>query len=573
MGQNMQKSIVRFFAQWFHPLAIATVCGLMLVPTAEYWSWGELLTCCILACICIVSLLLVILGKCTMRLTWLDICISLSFLYIIANAYVLSTSSIAHLAMQISTCFSLYFSLRILMATWQRNWNAIVFFLATIGSIQAALGVVQLLNIGLTPTHDGTITGTFSNPGPYGCFISIILSICTSHYVKYRNKFLRIAIILMLVMLPASWSRTAFVAYGIILLLLFRRQIMRHWPYILCIVIPVIAGAYFFKRGSADSRVLMNIISIQEWQKMPWLGHGVGNFIPTLAQGQMNFFTVHPDSDFVSCVGTTNLAFNEYLRIAVEQGSVGLGLFFAIIILVLWHLYRRQSPLAYGIIALCIVAMFSYAFTLFPFLLLLVLFAALAARDEGAAIQPLAIRGGVIGVMALCVGLNLFFYRIVDAHIKANKHSRCFFVEDYYDMLPYKTDNREFLFKFGKKLREMKRYNDSNAILRISTRLDTDPMPYIVMGRNYEDMGMTKEADSLYQSAFHLQPNRIYPLYRQMKLYEAQRDTLLCLQKAEEIRVLRTKIESPAVQQMKHEADSIKNKAILPAQSLKTSQK
>lgn len=118
-------------------------------------------------------------------------------------------------------------------------------------------------------------------------------------------------------------------------------------------------------------------------------------------------------------------------------------------------------------------------------------------------------------------------------------------------------DNREFLFHFGKTLREAGRYNDSNAMLRMETKLDTDPMPYVVMGRNYEDMNMFNEADSLYILAYFLQPNRIYPLYRQMKLYEKTGNTYKMRMKAKEIIYLKPKIISPAVMEMKKEAKKI----------------
>ena len=61
-------------------------------------------------------------------------------------------------------------------------------------------------------------------------------------------------------------------------------------------------------------------------------------------------------------------------------------------------------------------------------------------------------------------------------------------VEEAYEWLSAENDNYEFLFSFGKKLREEGRYNDSNAILRQGTRCSADPMFYVLMGNNYKDM-------------------------------------------------------------------------------------
>ena len=131
------------------------------------------------------------------------------------------------------------------------------------------------------------------------------------------------------------------------------------------------------------------------------------------------------------------------------------------------------------------------------------------------------------------------------------------FIDDYYELLPWMNDNRDYLFHFGKILREAGRYNDSNAILRMETELDTDPMAYVVMGRNYEDMNLYAEADSFYLQAFLLQPNRIYPLYRQMKLYERTGDVVRKDRKAREILAFTPKVMSPAVKEMKDEARKI----------------
>ncbi len=565
MGQIVQKLIIGTKnIQWIPLIVVISVCGLMLTPIGEYWSEGERLLCYAVTSISLLAFGISLFGRNSMPWSWFDTLILLFFLYSLGNAYVLSTTSIAHSSMLFCTCIALYFSLRVLTATWKADWDILVYLLAFVGSMEALWSMGQLLYACFAPTHSGLISGSFINPGPFGCFLAIILSVCTSHYLKHRNKLLGFAIILMLIMLPASWSRTAIIAHVVVLLLLFWKKIKRFWPYILCIGLLLVTGVYFLKQGSADSRMFMNLISIREWTERPWLGHGIGNYISTLAQGQVDYFSANPESEFAQRVGTTSLAFNEYLRIAVEEGLIGLSLYIAIISLALWHLYRQQSPLAYGLIALCIVSLFSYTLSLQAFLLLAVLFAAFSANNREQAEERHAHRIFIVGITSVCVFLGAFFCRLVDSHLQANKCYRGNYVESYYEMLPYKTDNREFLFKFGKVLREMGRYNDSNAILRMSTQLDTDPMAYIVMGRNYEDMNMVTEADSLYQRAFFLQPNRVYPLYRQMKLYESQCDTSRLAQKAEEILGLHTKINSLAVQQMRHEADSIKNKAILP---------
>ena len=95
-----------------------------------------------------------------------------------------------------------------------------------------------------------------------------------------------------------------------------------------------------------------------------------------------------------------------------------------------------------------------------------------------------------------------------------------YMIDDYYELLPLMGDNERFLFDFGKALAGLGRHNDSNAMLRWGAQLSADPMFTVLMGNNYRAMGMPAEAERCYRSAFSIMPNRIYPLYRLMKLYE-----------------------------------------------------
>lgn len=94
---------------------------------------------------------------------------------------------------------------------------------------------------------------------------------------------------------------------------------------------------------------------------------------------------------------------------------------------------------------------------------------------------------------------------------------------------------------YRKAFRENGRYNDSNTILRMETHFDTNPMVYMVMRRNFEDINQYNRAYSLYRQAFLLHPNSVYPLYRQMKLYEKAGAKPRLAQKAQKIMSIKPK--------------------------------
>ena len=130
-------------------------------------------------------------------------------------------------------------------------------------------------------------------------------------------------------------------------------------------------------------------------------------------------------------------------------------------------------------------------------------------------------------------------------------------IEDGYEYLASESDNHEFLFDLGKRLREEGRYNDSNAILCQGTRCSADPMFYVLMGNNYKDMKHYDLAEQAYKKAYSVMPNRLYPLYQLMMLYHDSGDTQKERAMAKRVIEMKPKIESPATRDMKKKAMEI----------------
>jgi tetratricopeptide (TPR) repeat protein len=86
-----------------------------------------------------------------------------------------------------------------------------------------------------------------------------------------------------------------------------------------------------------------------------------------------------------------------------------------------------------------------------------------------------------------------------------------------------------------------------------------DPMMRIVMGRNYESLSCYDKAEEMYLQAFHMQPNRLYPLYRMMLLQEATGDSIRIKEYANKVLEFDPKVQSPAIREMKWKAKEIIN--------------
>ncbi len=489
----------------------------------------------------------------------IDLWVALCVVCFAGNVMAVSHTPCAGTVLHVGAWMALYMLLRCAPLARIPN-KAWAYLCAAWGCLEAGLGMMQLTGLRPSGHHLYVMTGTFFNPAPFGAFLAVMLVVVLATYKREGGKALGVAAVVLLIVLPAAWSRAALLACALCVALLYRVYILRYWKAVVGCSVVILVVLYFLKQGSADSRALMFIVSFRVWVKHFWLGTGVGDYLYALGEGQAEYFATHPDSVFLPSVGVADLPFCEPMRLAVELGAVGLVLVIGVLALTAWKLWRAKHPLFYGLLALLVFSLFSYPFNIPVFGVILAVIVATAANMGK---ERLVSAGKVCSLLgAIALGFAVFTQLM--PRKKAEKEYERFsymkddaFIMDYYELLPKLNDNPKFLFNFGSLLRDAGRYNDSNAMLRQGTLLSADPMFPILMGRNYEDIQEYGMADSLYRHAFHMVPNRIYPLYRRMKLYETMGDSTRMLDIAKSVTNFKVKVESPATRDMKKEAEEM----------------
>ena len=447
------------------------------------------------------------------------------------------------------------------------------------GLYQIYTGIAQLA--GWEPSHHYryALTGTFFNPGPYAILVAIALTVAAAWLYNHKgawtglsrpDKIFRVTVYAMWVtglpVLAVTWIRTAWVALAVALTVMLwrghRRMVLGGLAVAACLGV----CAYAMKQNSADGRLLMTIVAGKAWTAEWLTGHGLGGFAHAYGKAQAAFFTGHPDSPLLSVAGSPEYAFNGLAGVSVEQGFIGMACALTITSWTAFILVRKREASACGYIALLVASMFSYPFSLWPFRLWATGWVAYAVSLQagtgtGAAWWKKA--SGAAMAILLAVP-SVWWTAETKTRVEAYGEYRALsgiqdaaFVDDFrknYDRL---KDRPEYLFTYGKALRELERYNDSNAALRQGTRVSCDPMFHVMMGNNYLDLGAPREAETAYRKAFSLLPNRVYPLYRLMKLYEATGKNEKARDMARRITAFRAKVDSPAVRKMKEEAEDL----------------
>ncbi len=503
------------------------------------------------------------------------------------SAYVLRTLLMA----------GLYLALRIFLHSVPLSGHLLAAGLIACSVWEALLGMGQCI-WGGSRHHLYLLTGSFQNPGPYSALPAMGLTMCAQWMTdggERARRWLWMPLLACLLVLPVTWSRAAWVAAAIGLAagparrIRWRRRRLLYWllPGVVAVATVLL---YLAKPASAGGRAVIYRICLRSILHRPWTGGGTGSFFHLYAQESAALAESGTGLDWTNA-DVPQYAFCDLLRIGVEQGMPGMMVALALAALVLWRLWHRCRTLAVGFLTLLVFSLFSYPFGLLPYQVIAVLLMAWGQggqneqgeQDEKQGEQGTQGAGTSIALCLLCIGLWTVHYgtplrryclwttdglcSAIRLRMQAERDYRLMagmrdaaFIDDYRQLMPLLADNPHFLFDFGKMLSDHGRWNDSNAVLRQGARVSADPMFLVVQGNNYRAMKDWEGAEAMYRQAFHVLPNRLYPLYQLMLLYEEAGETGKMLVTAQKITDFNEKIPSQATRQMKIRANEIKDR-------------
>lgn len=420
---------------------------------------------------------------------------------------------------------------------------------------ESVLGIMQLL--GITVSHNSMcpMTGDFANSGPYGGFLAVCIAVVFAAAWKWRdsgNLYDRILFWLSsvsgclgIVVLPASMSRTGFVALlvsavAFVLTNTESKSYFKSHKWLILSVIAVAfvvgAGAFCLKKDSALGRFHIWEMELRAIADKPLTGHGFGKTLGAYGDAQAEYFeTEERGQERIRIAGCPEYAFNEYLRIGMEFGILGLLLSVAVIVFGVLALFRTGSSLAYGLIAWGIFAMASYPLDVWQLRLLLAVFLGAAI---GASVK-VGKRGRLILVPALvCLSVGSMLVWLPENKRRKEAESKWLDerrfanfeifdgmadrLEELYPQLRMKF---RYLYDYGYALHKEGRYAESNVILREGSLISSDPMFYNIIGKNFEALGDYEQAERSYIHSHNMVPSRLYPYILLMEMEEKRGDT------------------------------------------------
>ena len=271
---------------------------------------------------------------------------------------------------------------RVVTSDHVKVFFGIIIILTLALSLHGILQYPRLLPFG---SGKFAIKGSFDNPAGFAAALTCVFPFCFLLFSR-KSKYLRYVAIAALVIMAAavflSGSRAGMVAVvaatAFWMIQRFKnskiqKSLRIQWATklviaVLFIALPVVL--YFFKKDSANGRLLIWRCTLDMVAERPVIGHGHGAFQAKYMLYQAAYLNAHPDSQYALLADNVLHPFNEYLLILSEHGLIGFGAL-TLSVFFLICAYRRnpndeKSAALISILALAVFSFFSYPFK-YPF--------------------------------------------------------------------------------------------------------------------------------------------------------------------------------------------------------------
>lgn len=555
------------------------------------------------------------------KISKIDVFLSLVVLYIIVNRYYIQDIhgfSIRYVELiGLSVFYVVLRSVRVGHYVW------IGLSILVSGIVQGIYGILQLLDFFPSMNAKFNITGSFFNPGPYAGFLSSVWILALGMYL-YREKIILnvllswkgkthgkgkvvktlleyvplVAMVVTVIVLPSTQSRAAWLSFifGSLLLVFFNYEIPNRIKAIrkskkqflltligFCFLILFLV-MYRYKKNSADGRLLIWKVSVEVLKEQPIFGTGFDRLRAYYMKAQAKYLNNNGTRTESLLADNNTYAFNALLQYTVENGLVGLVILF---VLTTYSVKLRTVKENYYLKMLCLSVLFGvFVFGLFSYpsqilpikVVCITLLAFLAVLDSKKwkyknngtthKIRP------VFSIILFVVS-GIFLWKIaLYVHGMRQNFKGWKTAMNQYDYMKYDDSVRmfenvtfglrnegEFLWNYGKALTLNQQWPKAIDVLNQARNHLDNSLLEITLGDAYLAIKNYDDAEESYQRAADMVPNRFYPHYQLAKLYEKSNNRSKARKKAKEILRKEVKIPSKAIKQMKEEMRKIVEKS------------
>lgn len=467
----------------------------------------------------------------------------------------------------------------IVVYTWARNSSAADAIFPALfagGIVQSAWGILQFMDY--TPSYHAYFgqTGSFNTPALWGIYLAMAIFGGVRLFgtqTRNRHKMLVLAGITFVVIgMVLAHSRAAWVALACGLAWIFlkpaKKRTGKKWNKkmvlatvaLLLLVVLAFWGIYLIRPDSAKGRLLVYAVSLSMFRVAPWFGHGIASFAAEYMPYQAEWFLHHPASSFAQVAGNNHFAFNECLKIACEQGIIGLTLFCLLVFYSIYHVNVATRYHAGLVVMIFIFGMFGYPFEDTSIACIFYIATASIAGNTRVVGRitsvPRWVRYSVSAVLLTCIlvtGAEYRFRKIVETDLQKAGQEResilapCF--TGYYRELYASPD---FVLRYAEELYMRGFYREALPVLEQACRLQSNELILLSLGECYQHEGEYDKVIEAFTLASRMTPAYILPRFHLFSLYRETGEEKKARQTAEEALSMQVKIVNTTVLRAKH---------------------
>lgn len=381
------------------------------------------------------------------------------------------------------------------------------------------------------------IEGIFHNTGIWGAFValcSIFVGGAGLFLVKRYKMALWLLFMLLIYFTFESESRAAWMAIILSLLYFLYVKYERNMVGIVGLLIGFILFSivcfpkiYHLKTASAMGRVYIWKTSLPIIKEYFLLGTGQGGFQVHYMKKQAAYLQKDTMSRFTRIAGETDNPFNEFIKITVEYGIVGLILFMTLLYYV-FHKNPDRSfftiPLKGVLIGILVFAFFSYPFMYVQFQLLFILCLAGISHNYTENVMKLKVLRHTtwIIVFSFIVAFPILRYYYCALRWECGVNQKTLSDDDKMEemavLYPVLKANAAFLTYYAYLYSERGDYVNSVRKWKESLNYKVSYRQYISLGQDLERMGEYDEAETYWEMASYMIPSRFTPIYLQIEM-------------------------------------------------------
>lgn len=421
------------------------------------------------------------------------------------------------------------------------------------------------------------ITGTYENPAGYVAVQSLLLpyaiTLCADRsVVPLRRLIACVACVVSVIAIVLSGSRTGFLAVCVVFFVFLllnskiKRWLFEHWYLWLLILFCAVLLLFFIyqiKPDSANGRILIWRVCWNMIIKKPFFGYGFGNFNKFYMDAQASYFAANFESSHAFLADNISHPFNEFIKLSVELGLVGLLLSLIVLVYIFSVLlkvsdYRCKYIGILDVSSVLVLCQFSYPLH-YSAVWLIVIISILPCfinsngnrRKSCSKFSTLfRICTAIILVSILMLAFKRMYLDIKWTIISKRSHSGYteIMLPFYERVKPFMEYQPLFLYDYASECNYNGNYEKSLDLTYECMKRYNDYDVQMLLARNLSAMNLNSEALAVYRHASNMIPNRFESFDGMLGQYLVLEDTLSAKVIASQILNKQVKIPSQRVE-------------------------